>query len=228
MYETAWLSLPADKKTQLLGLLSSDKSDIVVIATPPGTQAQLNTALTEAAGGVAISATKSPQLPLGTTSTVEASSYAPHRALLPGLLKAHDDNTQGFTGVTGGGVIVAKASTGEITAVQWTVDSGKRVVTLLGYWRPSVVVYIKPTQAGSVQDEPQRQQALPLLTAANPGIVLSALPLGDAPEVNSLVRLADRLSNVATVITACFGIFHTFSSSACAITLHKLLTTAGK
>ena len=137
VYDTEWLALPAAKKTQLLGLLSSDKSDIVIIATPATTQAQLTAILSEAAGDLPISADKNVELPNGTASSVEASSFAPHRALLPALLLAHDDNTLGFSNIQGGGVVVAKASTGETTAVQWTLDSGRRVVTLLGYWRPS-------------------------------------------------------------------------------------------
>ena len=64
-------------------------------------------------------------------------SFAPHRALLPALLEAHNDNTQGFSGVSGGGVVVTSAAQGATTptSVQWSLDSGRRIVTLLGYWR---------------------------------------------------------------------------------------------
>ena len=140
MYDSAWLNLPTADKTKLLDLLSNDKSDVVIISTPSTTQAQLNAALTEAAGGVVISALKSTKLPVGTESVVEASGYAPHRALLPSLLSAHNDNTQGFSGVAGGGIVVSKVaagpSVGTSTAVQWSLDGGSRIVTLLGYWRP--------------------------------------------------------------------------------------------
>ena len=127
--------MPVLRKRALLKLQADDRTDVVIIATPATTQAQLDAVLTEAAGGVPISATKGPQLANGTGSTVVPTAY--HKDVLPGLLVSHSDNTLGFSNIQGGGVIVAKASTGETTGVQWTLDSGKRVVTLLGYWRPS-------------------------------------------------------------------------------------------
>ena len=141
IYAPALLALPADKKSALEALLASDKSDIVVISTPLTSQADLTAALAQAANGASINALKNVQLAAGTVSTSPlATSYAPHRALLPGLLQAHDDNTQGFSGVVGGGVVVTTSSSGAnagaTTSVQWSLDGGKRIVTLLGYWRP--------------------------------------------------------------------------------------------
>lgn len=46
----AWLAMPTDKKTQLLNLLSADRTDVIIIATPATSDEQLNAALTEAAG----------------------------------------------------------------------------------------------------------------------------------------------------------------------------------
>lgn len=59
--------------------------------------------------------------------------------VLPALLTSHDDSTLGFASpdILSGGVPVARAtSDDESTAVQWSLDGGRRVVTLLGYWRP--------------------------------------------------------------------------------------------
>ena len=136
VYDTALLAMPITRKRTLQSLLASGQTDVVVIATPATTQAQLTAALVQAANGVAIDATKGAQLANGTTSAVDPASYARHRAVLPALLKAHNDNTLGFSNVQGGGVVVARAPDGTPTAVQWTLAGGKHVVTLLGYWRP--------------------------------------------------------------------------------------------
>ena len=137
IYDSEWISLPADKKTQLLGLLSANRSAIVVISTPDTTQAQLDAVLAEASGSPAVKAAKSVKLPNGTVSTLAVAPY--HEAILPALLKAHDDNTQGFpeSGLAGDYTVVARAPDGTPTAVEWVLSNpaGERVVTLLGYWR---------------------------------------------------------------------------------------------
>ena len=133
IYDSAWPVLPTGTKNELLQLLADNRTDVVIIATPATTQAQLDAVLREAAGGVPISATKGPQLANGTTSTVTPTAY--HKSILPDLLTAHSGNALGFSNVQGGGVVVATAGA-TTTAVQWTLDNGKRVVTLLGYWRP--------------------------------------------------------------------------------------------
>ena len=186
VYDSAFMALPDDRKRQLLDLLSLDKSDIIIIATPGTSQPELAAILAEALGAPAAIA-KSPELPAGTASTTPtATSYAPHRELLPGLLKAHGDNTLGFaeTSIVGGGVVVTRAPNGVPTSVQWTLSTPTttRVMTLLGYWLPpSLVVYITPI-SDAIIDEVQRQDSLPLLRAMP--VNASALPTDQSPEVD--------------------------------------------
>ena len=138
VYDSAWQAMPSDKKAALLDLLAANRTDVVIIATPATSPAQLNAVLTEAAGGTPIGVGKGPQLPAGTASSLVAGVSAYHAPLLPALLGVHDANTLAFaaSGIVGGGVVVARStSSSDPTAVQWTLP-GDRVVTLLGYWAP--------------------------------------------------------------------------------------------
>lgn len=138
MYDSAFASLPYDKKATLLDLLDKNLTDIIVISTSSTTQDQLNAILSEAAG-VPIAAQKTAALNANTDSSLVNNPY--QAAMLPALLRAHNDNPQGFPeyGIHNGGVVVARATDGSNmpTAVQWTLP-GDRTVTLIGYWRPGM------------------------------------------------------------------------------------------
>ena len=190
IYDTAYNNLPADKRTQLLDLLTSGRSNIIVITTPAQTSAEISILLKEVSRNTDASVTKMPQLAAGTASTVTPGAF--HRLYLPDLLTAHNDNTQGFTGIQGSGTTVTRAADdGTVTAVQWDVPS--HTTTLLGYWRSDRrVVYIKPATQSPVYniDLAQREEAVGLLAAdpdvAVADVTVSALPTSDPFEVDTV------------------------------------------
>ena len=135
--DTAFAGLPQDKKTALLDLLAADKSDIVVVSTPSTTDPELNAVLAQAAGSSVGVTRRTVRIGVPFTAPT-ASAY--HKDILPGLLRAYADDTQGFSqpSIIGGGVPVSTTADSDRVpvAVQWTLQSGKRIVTLLGYSRP--------------------------------------------------------------------------------------------
>lgn len=126
------MGLSATQKSDLLAYASN----VVIIATPATSQAQLDTVLTQAADGVITSAFKGPKLGANINSVLNTSAAVSHANLLPSLLAAHANSTLGFdpAGISAGGKVIARSgsTTGTPTAVQWVTP--KRVVTLLGYW----------------------------------------------------------------------------------------------
>ena len=75
VYDSVWPMIPGDMKTELLDLLQSKALDLVIISTPTTGQARLDTLLQEAAASSTVTATKSPALPSGTTSSVDSDAF---------------------------------------------------------------------------------------------------------------------------------------------------------
>ena len=122
----------------VLALMSRDSTDVVLITTPSTTDADLAAALAQATGSSAPGVSLGARLPAGSSSTVTASGSF-HAGILPALLSAHDQLPQAFTGVRGGGEVVAVVppssdglvSSAATTAVTWTLSGGRRVVTVM-------------------------------------------------------------------------------------------------